>query len=500
MVSSKTLERLREGVSTAHFSSLPAIVFSIMLTLMGCAAVGPNYSEPRQEIPSTWQGTAVAQQVRTAQVAPENLAVWWQQLNDSRLTEVVEQALHGSLDIRAAQAKLQEARARRALAGAQLLPTMPASASASRSQSSKETGGSSTNNLYSVGFDASWEPDVFGGLRRGEEAAQADLEASEAQLRDAQVSLVAEVALNYVNLRAYQARLAIANANATSQAETLELTRWRVQAGLTTDLDLEQARSNLEQTRAQIPSLDASRAEAEHNLEILTGQPPGTLHTVLSAAVPIPQIPEQVTVGIPADTLRQRPDVRAAERTLAAETARIGVAEADHYPSFTLSGSLGLEALRVGSLTGSGAIAHSLLSSVAAPIFDAGRIRQQIAIQTAVQKQAWVNYESTVLNALKEVENALVTLANAGQRQQHLKNATQAARVAVVLARQRYAAGIIDFQTVLETERTVLTLEDTLKANEAEQVSALIQLYKALGGGWSVEAINTVAGAQRKSM
>jgi len=194
---------------------------------------------------------------------------------------------------------------------------------------------------------------VFGGLRRSEEAAQADLEASEASLHDVQVSLVAEVALNYVELRSFQARLDIAKANAASQTETLQLTQWRAQAGLTSALDVEQARANLEQTRAQIPTLETGRTEAEHRLEILLGQRPGTLTNTLADSIGLPHLPARVTVGIPADTLRQRPDVRTAERKLAAETARIGVAEAERYPNFSLSGSLGLEAYGLGAGFGS---------------------------------------------------------------------------------------------------------------------------------------------------
>ncbi|MCC9001795.1 MAG: efflux transporter outer membrane subunit [Candidatus Competibacter sp.] len=464
-------------------SITPATLLALLL-LPGCAAVGPDYVAPEPATPATWQGAAAAK-VTVVRTAPDNLASWWRQLDDPTLTGLIERALQNSLDVRTAQAKLREARARRALAGANLFPTVTASATATQTQSSAEIGGGTTRNLYNAGFDASWEPDVFGGLRRSEEAAQADLEASEASLHDVQVSLVAEVALNYVELRSFQARLDIAKANAASQTETLQLTQWRAQAGLTSALDVEQARANLEQTRARIPTLETGRTEAEHRLEILLGQRPGTLTNTLADSIGLPHLPARVTVGIPADTLRQRPDVRTAERKLAAETARIGVVEAERYPNFSLSGSLGLEAYGLGALSSGDAVARTLLGSVAAPIFDAGRIRQQIEIQNAVQEQAFINYQSTVLNALEEVENALVTLTNTQKRQENLRDATRAARLAALLARHRYTAGVIDFQTVLDTERTVLTLEDNLKSSEAENVSALIQLYKALGGGWS---------------
>ena len=470
---------------------IPAPLLAALL-LSGCAAVGPNYAAPELPMPATWRGAAAAK-VAVTPTAPADLATWWRQLDDPTLTGLIEQALQTSLDLRAAQAKLQEARARRALAGAELFPTVSGSVDGRRVKASGEAGGGGTANQFSAGFDASWELDVFGGLRRGVEAAQASLEASQASLHDVQVSLVAEVGLNYVEWRASQAALAIARANAASQAETLQLTQWRAQAGLTTELDVEQARANLEQTRAQIPSLETNRVEAEHRLEILLGQQPDTLAQRLTQPGGIPRIPARVTVGIPADALRQRPDVQVAERTLAAETARIGVVEAQAYPNFSLGGSLGLEALTLGTLASGNAGAASVLGSVAAPIFDAGRIRQQVNIQTAVQEQALVNYQSTVLNALAEVENALVALANTRQRQDHLREALQAARLAARLARDRYSAGLSDFQTVLDTERTVLTVEDKLVLSEADGAKSLIQLYKALGGGWSPAPANPIA-------
>jgi len=299
-----------------------------------------------------------------------------------------------------------------------------------------------------------------------------------------QVSLVAEVALNYVELRAFQARLAIARDNLASQTETLELTGWRAEAGLTSSLDVEQARTNREQTRAQIPSLESSLAQAEHRLAILLGQTPGALHGKLTMSAPIPAAPDSVAIGIPADTLRQRPDVRAAERKLAAETARIGEASAALYPGFQLSGSIGWETLSFGALGGSDSLARSLLGSVAATLFDGGRIRQRIEIQNAIQEQALVSYEKTILGALEEVENALVSYANSRRREQALREAADAAHNAVLMARHRYATGITDFQKVLDTERTLLTVQDSLKTTQAESISALIRLYKALGGGW----------------
>lgn len=449
------------------------------LILGACASVGPNYAPPAVTAPATWSRADASTQTDHLEA---NLSRWWERLDDSLLSSLIDEALRASPDLRLAQAKLREARAQRRVAGADRFPSLNASASASVAKS----GSAATDKLYSAGFDASWEPDVFGGTRRALEAAGAVVQASEASLHDTQVSLTAEVALNYIELRAAQTRLTIARDNLASQSETLQLTDWRAQAGLVSSLDVEQARANQQQTRASVPSLETTRAQAEHRLAILLGLAPGTLHDRLDASAPIPSLPETIAIGIPADTLRQRPDVRAAERTLAAETARIGVATADLYPSFSLSGSIGVDALTPGGLW-NGTVTRSLLGSVAANLFDAGRIRGKIAIQTAVQEQALASYESTVLTALEDVENALVSLANSRERRAALLNAADAARTAALLARHQYASGLIDFQTVLDTERSVLTLEDSLASTEADGMTALIQLYKAMGGGWSPE-------------
>lgn len=462
---------------------LPVVVTTLGLT--ACVTVGPDYKLATADLPAGWSRLDQAAQPVAAATETGDLSQWWQRLNDPLLTGLVEEALQTSLDLRSAQARLREARARRAVATADRFPSVTASGSASRSHSSEDSGSGNTNNLFSVGFDASWELDLFGGIRRSVEAATADLESSAASLQETRVSLVAEVALNYVEVRSLQSRLAIARANLASQTETLQLTDWRAQAGLVNSQDVEQARSLREQTRAQVPSLETSLAEAEHRLDILLGKVPGTLHQRLAATGSLPVVPDKVAVGIPADTLRQRPDVRAAERTLAAETARVGVAEAARYPTFTLSGSIGLEALTVGALGNSGSATSSLFAGITAPVFNAGRLRNQVEIQDAVREQAQVAYEQTVLNALQDVENGLVALARTRERGEALASAAESARNASILARQRYSAGLIDFQSVLDTERSVLTIEDSLASTRADGVLALIRLYKALGGGWS---------------
>jgi len=466
--------------------ALPTILLAV---LSGCASVGPDYAKPKDDLPAYWASTLAKHAMA------QDLSRWWLKFGDPLLSDLIEQSLKASPDLRGVQAKLREARARRGLAGVNQFPTISASASEnySKSNAALASVGGLTGELYSVGFDASWEPDIFGGTRRAVEAAQADLEGSEASLHDTQVSLVAEVALNYVELRTYQARLAIAMDNLGSQSETLALAGWRAEAGLTSSLDVEQARTNREQTHAQIPSLKSSIAQAEHRLATLLGQMPGALYGRLEKPAPIPAAPDSVAIGIPADALRQRPDVRVAERKLAAETARIGETTATLYPGFKLSGSIGWEALGFGALGGSDSLTRSLLGSVTATLFDGGRIRQRIEIQNAIQEQALVSYEKTVLNALEEVENALVSYANNRRREQALREAADAAHNAVLMARHLYATGITDFQKVLDTERTLLTVQDSLKTTEAESIFALIRLYKALGGGWqaSVGGENT---------
>ncbi|HEY5282058.1 MAG TPA: efflux transporter outer membrane subunit, partial [Polyangia bacterium] len=282
-------------------------------------------------------------------------------------------------------------------------------------------------------------------------------------------------------------RLDIARTNLARQSETSELTLLRAKAGLVNSQDVEQARSNREQTLAQIPSLEISLAEAEHSLDALLGKAPGTLHTRIAATGRLPETPSRVAVGIPADTLRQRPDVRVAERKLAGETARVGVAEAARYPSFKLSGSIGLDALSQSAIGNGAGVSYSLLGGITAPIFNAGRLKSQVEVQDAVREQAQVAYEQAVLTALQEVENALVALARNRERGEALARASEAARAAAQLAKQRYGVGVIDFQSVIDTERTVLSVEDSLASTRADGVLALIRLYKALGGGWSQE-------------
>lgn len=407
------------------------------------------------------------------------LAQWWERFDDPVLSTLVAQSMATNTSVRSAQAALRQARAQADVQAAGLMPRVGASASVQRSRANNSTG-----NSFQTGFDASWEPDVFGRLRSGVNASEADARAAEASLADVQVSLVAEVAVNYIELRGLQQRLAIAHSNLASQQETLQITRWRLQAGLTTSLVSEQARAAVEQTAAQIPALEASLAQSRYSLSVLTGQVPGALDATLAASAPVPQPTAGLALTIPADALRQRPDVRMAEQRITAALARVSQADAARYPSFSLSGSLGLRALTLGALSGGGAVTSALLGSVSIPLLDGGAARAQVRVQEAALEQARVAYEATVLTALQDVENALVALQGDRERLARLSAATEAASNAALLAQQRYSSGLIDFQAVLETQRTLLSTQDSVATTTASVAADHVRLYKALGGGW----------------
>jgi len=464
---------------------------TVALLLAGCVAVGPDYQRPALDVPANWQGLARAQ-------APEALAHWWQQTGDEQLVALVDAALAGSPTLAAAEARLRASRAQLRAAGADLGPTIEASGGSSRARGSRETGSSGdARTLYQAGFDARWEADLFGANRRTQEAAEASADASRYSVADARATLVAEVVSNYVLYRSTEQRLGIARTNLNAQSETLQITDWRVQAGLATSLALEQARANRAQTAAQIPALETTLAGYANALAVLTGQEPGVLTSVLASERPMPDIPAQVATGIPADLLRQRPDLRAAERTLAAATARIGAAQAQRYPGITLSGSLGVEALSFGALGGAESLTRSLAASIAATLFDGGRLVAQVDLQKANRDEALENYRQAVLVALQEVENALVSVRNGERRVASLSVAAESARNAALLARHQFDAGVADYETVLETERTRLSAEDSHAAARADLATARIQLIKALGGGWVADDMAAAAAAER---
>ena len=400
---------------------------------------------------------------------------------DPLLTSLVEQARAANTSINSAKAALQQARALQDVAAATLSPSIKASTSAQRSKVGREN---PTNN-FKAGLDASWELDVFGANRSGLSASEASAQASASNLGNIQTSIFAEVALDYIILRNAQSRLAIANQNLASQLETLQIAQWRSQAGLVSSLDAEQARTSAEQTRAAIPPLKTTIAQMSHALAVLTAQPPDALRSQLAKESPIPFAPNNLALNIPAETLRQRPDVSAAEHRVTAELHRLNQTDATRLPNFTLSGSLGLNALTLGSLTNGSSIVRSLLANIAVPLFDAGSIRAKVRAQEAVLQQTRYSYQATVLTALQEVEDALVALRGDLERVSQLKLASEAASNAAIMANQRYQTGLADFQVVLETQRSVLSTQDALSNATAEVSADHIRLYKALGGGWS---------------
>lgn len=441
---------------------------------------GPDYRQPQTQLPANWSiAETGGPSAKTADINR-----WWTVFNDPVLTELIGKAQAGNRDLYQAEARLREARARRQLAKANLLPTSSLTASASQSGGSEAAGGGATSELYSTSLDASWEIDIFGKKRRAIEAAEATMQAAQEDLRDVLVSLCAEVALNYVDVRSYQTRLKITEDNLAAQNETYDITRWRYQAGLTTQLDVDQAKLTMENTRAGIPSLRSTLEQAKHRLALLLGQQPDALKRLLAASARIPAASAEIGVGIPADLLRRRPDVRRAERKLASQTAQIGVAEAARYPDFTLSGSIGLESLAYANLYSAGAKAFQVAANAAWTLLDAGRIRSNINIQNALQEQALGLYQSTLLTALRDVENALTAYSEERKRRDALNAAVEAGISALALADAQYISGLLDFQRVLDSQRSLLSAQTQLAASESEVAADIVRLYKALGGGW----------------
>ena len=463
----------------------PLTLLVTAFLVSGCASVGPNYIPPETKAPASWN-TDLSAGLTGGTPDSNALARWWTTLGDPVLSDVIHQAVSGNLDVKTARSRIREARARRGIAAASRFPSLDATGAYTKTRMSGNSSGvTGQTGLYSAEFDAAWEIDVFGGTRRSVEAADADLDAAGEDLHDTLVSLAAETALNYVDTRTFQTRLTAAESNLDLQKQTYELTQYRYRAGLSDDLAVSQARYNLETTRSQIPTLRSGLSEAMNRLSVLTGQPPGTLNKTLAKHLPIPVTPPTVAVGVPAEALRQRPDVRKSERALAAQTARIGEAVADLYPKFTLTGSIGLESVSSGDLLTAGSRVWRYGPGVSWQVFDADAIRQNIKVQSALQEQALIQYESAVLTALEEAENALNAFVEEQQRRDALTRAVSAATQAARLAEDKFSGGLSDFSTVLEAQRSLVSLQDQLGQSDGAVASNLIRIYKALGGGWT---------------
>lgn len=477
------------------------ILFLVALALAGCK-IGPDHRAPQSSLPNQFAHT---DSVATTNAAPADLAEWWSVFNDAQLSALMRTATSSNLDVRIAKARVLEARAQRGLSRSALWPQLSANGSYSRSRLSENTlngrqivqaGQPLENDLFDAGFDMSWEIDVFGGARRAVEAAHAELESSVESGRDTLVSVLAEVGASYVDLRSAQRRLSVARENLKAQEQTLALTKDRFQAGLASELDTARSQAQVAATRAQIPPLEEARQQAIHRIAVLLGKPPGAMEAELSNDTSIPAATPRVPVGLPSDLLLRRPDLRRAERQLASATARISVAKGEWFPKFYLTGAAGLQSIDTEDFFDGGSRFWSIGPSLRWPIFNAGRIRQNVKIQTARQQQALLQYEKSVLTALEEVENALVAFGREQERRRALGESEEASRRAMTLATDRYRGGLVSFLDVLEAERSLLAAQDGVVQSERQLGQNLIRLYKALGGGWTAEAASFVSSAK----
>lgn len=449
------------------------LLLTVALPLQACV-VGPDYAPPAAGALGVPGGYSTA--VPAAQAA--DISAWWTSFNDPLLTSIVERARSGNLDIAQAVARLRQARESLVQARTQRVPTVSGSASYGRGLI--DTVG--PRDSLSLGADASYQVDLFGGISRSVEASRASYAGSGYDLATVQTSIASEAARNYILARQAQASLAIARNSLGIQDDNLEISGFRVQAGLVSSLDVEQSRAQRAQTAATIPSLEQNYQSAVNRLGVLTGQAPGALKAELEATAPIPSGPASIAVGIPADTLRQRPDVRAAERRLAAATAQIGVTEAQLYPRLGITGNIGTAAASFGGLAD--VITGSLFASLSQLIFDGGRVRSQVRSQRAAAEGAFALYKQTVLTSLEDVENALTALQAAKDRQAQFAIALDASNNSAILSRSQYRAGLTDITTLNTNESALLSAQNGLSNARADQAQALVQLYLALGGGW----------------
>ncbi|HVU64072.1 MAG TPA: efflux transporter outer membrane subunit [Phycisphaerales bacterium] len=485
--------------STSPGGATLLLLSATSICLPACT-VGPNFKSPQQHTPASFNSLssrAPAQGVASlANDNPADIAEWWNAFEDPTLTSLVQRAAADNLDLSAAEARIREARATRDAAAAGLYPQINTSATAMRSRAP----GAGTGNLFRAGFDAAWEIDVFGGIRRGVEAAEANERGAIEDWRDVRTTVVAEVATTYLDLRGAQRELAIARENLASQQETLSVTKQRFDAGFVTGLDVANAEAQVATTQSRIPTLESTIQASTYALGVLLGdEPTAVLDGVqgADAAGHIPEPPAAVPVGLPSDLLRRRPDIRRAEETLHAATAQIGVATADLYPKFSLTGSLGLQS---GSLSSFGSIANRYWSfgpSVNWPLLDGGRIRANIRLQEAIATEQGIAYRRTVLIALQDAETALVNFQKEQERRAALQQAAEANRRAVELARLLYNEGKTDFLNVLSAQGLLFSSEDQLVQSTRTVSQNLVALYKALGGGWDPKAPSTPAAPEK---
>lgn len=473
-----------------------SLLAAALAGLAGCTA-GPDYARPAAGPPD---GYRAAGSPETADAAPEvpvdaaaplapgELARWWTLLDDEGLNALISRGIENNLDLRLAGQRVLEALAMRGVSRADLFPTVEAGASVTQNRDSTAAAGfpmdDRDRSLWQAGLEASWEIDVFGRVRRSVEAADADLQSLREDRRDVLILVISEIARSYTEARALQRRLEVVQNAVRAQGETLSLTESRFRAGLTSEVDAAQARAQLAQRQAMLPSLRTAYRASVHRLAVLLGEEPSAALAELDEPGPVPGVRAPVRTGLPSELLDRRPDIRRAERDLAAATARIGVATADLYPRFSLLGSLGVSAEDFADLFTDDAVFWSIGPSVRWNLFDAGRIRNNIRAADARAAQAMTRYEMSLLAALEDVENAITAFSQEQARRRALDAAVVANSRAVQLATDRYKSGVGDFLTVLDAQRQLYDAEDQLAESQGAVTSAVIRLYKALGGGW----------------
>ncbi len=470
---------------------LPLVLISISFVFLASCAVGPNYKRPDTEMPATFRQSASQAPVTQG---PDP---WWETFQDPILTELVKDAVHHNQDIRIAVAAVHEAQAARRIAGSRWVPSIDANA-IYRRQRASESGANAgladtESNLYQTGLEASWEIDVFGSVRRNNEAATARVQEANERLADALVAVAAEVGLAYTDLRGAERGLAVLRRNIDVQSRTASLVQSQLRTGIASEIDSDQARSQLTRTQAQEPLLQAAIDIATYRLAVLTGRMPGELTDSLKGSAALVVRRDLVPVGLPSELLLRRPDVRAAERGLHAATADVGVATADLYPRFFLTGAAGLESVSFGDLFSRQSGFFAIGPSIRWPVFRGGALRAQVGAAEARANAQYARYQQSILLAVEDVERSLVGYGQQELRRRQLVESRDAAVRAATVTRQNYERGIVRFLEVLDAERRALEVDLELVRSEAEVTRQAIRLYRALGGGWehSVRTIET---------
>ena len=471
----------------------------IATLLPGCFAVGPDYEPPKIPIPQQWTEANASTGSHPAQADK-----WWKTFNDPVLDKLISEAISSNLDLKFALERIKDARVLRTATIAAGLPSLGAKSNVSRrfnnsSSSTSQTGGTGSAiggagvgkqliNIFQLGFDAQWELDFFGGIQRAVEAADATVETEVENSRDVLVTLLGDVARNYIELRANQRLVAITRDNLRAQQDTLALTQIRQQAGLTSMLEVTQAQTQAATTEAQLPNYETVVKQSIHALSVLLGKEPGALAARLEQQGVIPIVATNVITNLPSELLQRRPDIRRAERRLAVANASVGIATAELYPKINLAAFIGLQNIHITDFTPLGK-SWSAASSLTMPIFNWGKLNANIDSKKAQFEQAFLSYQSTVLSAFQEVEDALVAYSKEQERHKALEQAVAASQLAIQLADERYQRGLTGFLDILVSQKALYQAQSLLVVSEAALSSNMVALYKSLGGGWQTEAI-----------